>query len=319
MKRLKSILILGLILLMLTGCVAKNTEVLVTSYPAEFLVKRIAGERAQVSYLFEPGTTPQTTQISKDYESLLKKADTLVYISELQPYWEVYKEDIGKPDFDVINFSDASSLYDFKRYVSVLVNSNVVVSESSYYDSSVFDATDIYNKDPFLWMDPLAMTSMARTVRDYFVKKYPDEKQTFVANFDALEIELAQLQANFQAVRNYEQPLKAVTFSPSFGNWQRSFNIQVSPIVLSRYGALPTQAQKNVIHEYIVEHDIMYIFKEKGLNEAELKLYNEFKKQHDLTEIEVENLLFVDKERLEQNEDYITIMYKNLENLEQRP
>ena len=42
-------------------------------------------------------------------------------------------------------------------------------------------------------MDPVAMTSMASDIRDYLVQKYPQYKDIFDENYDALELDLARL------------------------------------------------------------------------------------------------------------------------------
>ena len=83
----------------------------------------------------------------------------------------------------------------------------------------VFDSVETYDNDPMLWMDPVAMTSMASDIRDYLVDKYPVYQKIFDENYDQLEMDLARLDADFQSIHDQHKNIAFVSMTPSFGNW----------------------------------------------------------------------------------------------------
>lgn len=308
--------IIALLLVILMGCVPHNKNVVVTSYPVEYLVKTLAGNRVNVERL-DTGSVPQRATIREDYVDVLSKADTLFYIRELQPYWDVYASSIQnkRKNLEFIDLAERSVLYDFARFTTLKIEGGQHVVESPYYSLEAMGNVDMYTKDPFLWMDPLAMTSMARTIKDWLVASYPDEKTAFEERYNKLEIELTNLQAEYQKLRNSTGMINFVTLTPSFGNWQRSFNLGIYPLSLSKYGALPTEALLNDVRNRITSDNIGYIALEDGLSADQSELYNKIKVEFDLSEIRLKNVFTLSDKDISSNSDYLTIMYENLETL----
>lgn len=315
MKKIFSkLLIISLILINLSGCIRKNVNVVVTSYPLEFLVSSIAKDRVNIVRLDE-GQVAQRAQIKENYEEILNDASVIFYINEAQPYFELYEEEFKSTKTDKIDLSYYSKLYDFKRYYNVLVKDEVQRIEGEYYTSDLIHKDDLYSIDPILWTNPIAMTSMGRSVLDYLVTKYPDQKSFFNENFEQLEIDLVRLYADYQKLRDVDGILSFVTMTPSFGNWQAAYYLNVYPLTLSKYGVLPSDELLAVYRDRIEEEGVMYIAKEANLPDDYLKLYNKIKTELDLEEIELHNLYTLSEEDIKNEYDYIDIMYQNLDAL----
>lgn len=316
MKRLGKILISFVLLLTLTACQPKKLKILTSNYPVTFLVERIAGDRVEVNNLSE-GSLAQRATMREDYEELLESADILFYIRELEPYFDLYNEDFkNEKSLNLVDLSELSSLYPFQRYTKVYTSGKYVLVEEDYYDSPLFDAVDQYEQDPFLWMDPVAMTSMARTIKDILTEEMPDDEAFFTQNFEELEVELTELQADFQKIREADQVLNIAVMTPSFGNWQKSFHIGIYPVVMSKYGVLPDEEILEVIRESLVRDDVQYIAREENMPKDYEKLFNQLKKELNLQEIKLSNLFSLSQEDQENGYDYIDKMYQNLEALE---
>lgn len=314
MKRsIIKIMVLFLLMTLVSACVPRTRNVVVTNYPSEFLMERLAGNRVNVVRL-DTGNIPQLASVQDEYETIIKKADVLFYISELQPYWELYKDDITNAKTQMIDLAERSSLYPFNRFTNVGVNGQMHFIETPFYDDLV--TADMYTMDPFLWMDPLSMTSMARTMMDWLISVYPDDESLFLENFNELEIELVRLEADLQLLQTTGVPIRIVTMSPSFGNWQKSYGIGIYPVVMSKFGVLPNEAELDVIRARIINDDVQYIAYEEGMNQDYIDLFNRIKIELDLTQIDLNNGFTLSELDLESNNDYITKMYQNLETLE---
>lgn len=315
MKRKRLLLVLVIsVMLTLTGCAQDKLNVVVTSYPLQFLVERIAGDRVNVKRL-DSGGVAQRTTIADDYTAILKEADVIFYINEVQPYFELYDAEIKGSSAQRVDLSSYSKLYDFKRYFNIHLQGQWQTIEGPYYDTPLLNNYDMYESDPILWIDPIAMTSMGRSVLDWLVKNYPDEATYFNDSFEQLEVELVRLYAEYQKLRQIENQINFVSLTPSFGNWQKSYGINVYPLVLSKYGVLPDDDLLDVYRERIQVDGVQYIAYEENLPEDYIKLFNQIKTELKLTQINLHNLYNLSQNDLDNNENYIDLMYKNLEAL----
>lgn len=313
----KRIIIFMLIsLTLLTGCVPRVRNVLVTNYPTEYLINTLAGNRVSV-FRIDTGATIQGAGLVENYEKLIKEADVIFYINELQPYWELVKDDLTQADLKMIDLAEFTSLYPFKRYTTLRGgDSTSAVVEGDYYNGISDSDLDMYLQDPVLWVDPKTMTSMASTIKDWLVSTYPDDKAIFEANFETLKVDLVRLQADYSLLKNTSTPISLVSMTPSFGNWQKSFDISMYPVILSKYGVLPSERELTIIRERIINDGVTHIIFEEGMDEATTTLYNQLKLELDLTEVKLSTVYNLSKEDSETKVNYITKMYQNLETLE---
>lgn len=313
--KIKLFLVSVLALFLVSGCEEKNPSIATTVYPVQYLVERIGGDDVTVSNITE-NTMIQRAQIKSSFQDILKDSDALFYIGGLEPYMDLYVDDIRDTGVDMVDLATKSAIYKFERYTSTTIDGITAGTEGPYYEGEEFANLDTYDADPMLWMDPVAMTSMASDIRDYLVQKYPQYKDIFDENYDALELDLARLEADFQAIPDGKMNLSFVSMTPSFGNWQKSYGIKVYPITLSKYGALPTSDQLAAMKKRIKSDHVRYIAIEQNLSEDMEKLQQQLIDELALIPVNLNNLSSISSEDKKASKDYLTIMYDNLKALE---
>ena len=313
--KIKLFLVSVLALFLVSGCEEKNPSIATTVYPVQYLVERIGGDDVTVSNITE-NTMIQRAQIKSSFQDILKDSDALFYIGGLEPYMDLYVDDIRDTGVDMVDLATKSAIYKFERYTSTTIDGITAGTEGPYYEGEEFANLDTYDADPMLWMDPVAMTSMASDIRDYLVQKYPQYKDIFDENYDALELDLARLEADFQAIPDGKMNISFVSMTPSFGNWQKSYGIKVYPITLSKYGALPTSDQLAAIKKRIKSDHVRYIAIEQNLSEDMEKLQQQLIDELALIPVNLNNLSSISSEDKKASKDYLTIMYDNLKALE---
>ncbi|MCR0605692.1 zinc ABC transporter substrate-binding protein [[Clostridium] innocuum] len=310
--KIKLFLVSVLALFLVSGCEEKNPSIATTVYPVQYLVERIGGDDVTVSNITE-NTMIQRAQIKSSFQDILKDSDALFYIGGLEPYMDLYVDDIRDTGVDMVDLATKSAIYKFERYTSTTIDG---ITAGPYYEGEEFANLDTYDADPMLWMDPVAMTSMASDIRDYLVQKYPQYKDIFDENYDALELDLARLEADFQAIPDGKMNISFVSMTPSFGNWQKSYGIKVYPITLSKYGALPTSDQLAAMKKRIKSDHVRYIAIEQNLSEDMEKLQQQLIDELALIPVNLNNLSSISSEDKKASKDYLTIMYDNLKALE---
>lgn len=309
----KFLLSLLMLCILLCGCEQKSASVSVTCYPLQYLVERIGGSVVNVNCISN-NEFIQRASIKENYQDIVKESDALFYISSLEPYMEIYYDEIHDMT-NLVDLSVRSAIYKFARYTTTYVNDTAAVVLSDYYDGKEFANIEAYENDPMLWLDPVAMTSMASDIRDYFVSLYPQYQMLFDQNYNQLELDLARLDAGFSEIYNQKQNVSFVSMTPSFGNWQKSYGIHVYPISLSRYGVLPNEQQLELIKKRIRNDHVRYIAMEDNISEDMIALRNELIDELGLIPIKLSNISSLSNNESEQKKDYLSIMYQNLESL----
>lgn len=302
-----------LILTSLTACKLSVLNVGVTTYPIQYLVNRIAQDKVNVIQ-FSEGQTITRAQIVADYKDKLETTDVVFYFGKLEPYFSVYLNEFQNSSTQLIDLTSNAGVYRFQRYTVTNVGDTQVTLEDKYYESNLFDNVNTYDTDPMLWLDPITMISMAGTIKDWLIEKFPEEKNLFTSNYDVLKQELARLDADYQEL--WRQDIGFVSVTPSFGNWQKAYGVQVYPLILSRYGVLPSVEQLTVIKEKIKADGVKLIVHEPNLTEDMEALYNAVKTELELESIELHSLSFLSELDVTNNKNYMTIMFENLNTLE---
>lgn len=318
-KKVVQLLIAMLMLMQLTGCTSLNNQVAYTVYPIGYIIQRITQDTTSYKSI-QTDEIVQRATVVDNYEEILENSDALFEIGQVEPYNTVYRTIINEKIKNINYLSTLNATYLFQRYTPVYNQSEVTYIESPYYDSELFVDVDVNEKDMYLWMDPIAMLSMAKDIADWYAKKYPDSANLYSENCDKLENELVQLDAAYQklATNNLleSKAIKFVSMTSSFGCWQKAYNIEVYPVILSKYGALPNDEQLEVIKDRIKKDHVQYIAYEPNMTDDMIELFNELEEELDLTRVELNNLSSLTEEQKNQGKDYISIMYENLQTLE---
>lgn len=315
MKKKHLLLSMFLFISLLSGCRPSTPHVAVTSYPIEYLVKQIGGEYVSVQNISDD-TLIQRASIIDEYESAFHDADVLFYIGGLEPYMELYLDDIRKAKIPMVDLSSISAFNQFRRYTSTSLDGKIVTAETQWYEGDMFKSIDMYDKDPMLWLDPISMSSMGSTICEWLSKQYPEYANAFAQNFELLENDLARMDADYQSIKDEGLNISFVSITPSFGNWQKSYGIKVYPICLSKYGVLPSDAQLNAMKQRIQNDGVRYIAKEMNLPQDMLELHDQLVNDLGLISVDLSNISSLSEVEKESGVDYKSIMYQNLKVLE---
>lgn len=307
-------LIIAMLTCCLTGCVNQRATVTTTIYPVKYLIEQLAGDRVDVEYISTDEFIQRAEMVPK-YKDILEKTTLFIYVGELEPYMDVFESEIMSYKFEIINLANLSAVNKFRRYTTVSVNNTTVTTESDYYNSNLFDMVDMYEKDPFIWLDPIAMASMASTIKDWLQSYYPEDSLIFENNFKTIQANMVRMDAEYQSLKNLN--VKLATVGCTFGNWQKPYNVQVYPLVMSKYGVLPSDEQLAFIKKTIVENDVKFIVRDETLPEDMMALYEQVRDELKLKEISLSSLSRLSDEDKDKNKDYMTIMYDNLISLEE--
>ena len=318
-KLLVHILVLFLSVNLFTGCASAKTQIAYTVYPIGFLAERIMGTDEYLVPIQE-NVVVQRATLKSNYEEILENSAVFIHIGQMEPYLSMYNSKFNSIISSQIDLSVLNAVYDFNRYTPVTVGDTVTYIESTYYKGEVFDHIDVDTKDLYLWIDPIAMLSMAKNIRDWLIEYFPDNQALFKENYKKLETELINLDAQFQSLATSNtkenKQIRFVTMTASFGNWQKTYGFEVYPVILSKYGVLPNKAQLEIIKQRIIDDHVKYIVYEPNMTPDMIALFYQLEDELNLKRVEMSNLSSLTKNEEELGKDYLSIMYENLKTLE---
>lgn len=310
----KTICLLATILL-LCSCGASKQYVAYTIYPIGYLLNRIGANKI-VPTSIQNNNIIQTAQLNGDALETLNDSIVLFHIGGLEPYMDLYEDEIEESGVDVEDLSVLNALYEYKRYTPVYMNGKTNYVESEYYEGEIFEEIDTYDLDPFIWLSPIGMLSMAKDVKRYLAENYFEQSQLFNDNYDRLADELISLDASYNALSlqlaQKNETIKFVSMTGSFGCWQKDYGFQVYPVCLSKYGALPSKAQLEAIKQRIITDKVEYIASEPNMPEEMIDLFNELIEELGLKRVILHNISSLTSSQMESGKDYMSLMYENL-------
>ncbi len=316
-KTITCLLSTMLILSLLTGCLIKNKlRVYTTTYPMNFLATTIGDKYIEVINVSE-GSMIQTASFKKEYINDFKSGDLFLYIQGLEPYMPMYIDRIRETKIQMFDASLYASGSAFSRFTVVQSEDGVssATLQSPFHVGPAFNGVDVYDMDPFLWMDPVLMISIAEQLKDKFVEMDRSNAKFYERNFEALKVKLARLDAEYSTFSKQKGNPKVVTMTNTYGNWQKSYYVHVYPVMISRFGLMPNEEQYLAIKERIIKDEVRFIADEPGMTEEMNALFERLATEAGLTKINLHHLSFLTPEEIQNNADYITIMYENLANL----
>ena len=304
---------------MLTGCIETKRYIAYSVYPVGYLINRIAGDKVNTISI-QTDEMVQVSNIVDNYEEILKDSTYFFHIGKLEPYLDLYSNEITETGVEIVDLSVLNSIYKFQRYTLVYVDGKESYVEGPYYNSELFDKIDTNDNDLMLWMDPIGMLSMANDIYQLLSTNYVEGATAFKDNYSKLESDLIGLDASYQnlstRLKKENKTIKFVSISASFGNWQKAYGFQIYPVCLSKYGALPSDEELEIIKKRIIDDEVKYIAYEPNMTEDMLNLFNQLETELGLTRVNLNNVSSLTVSQSANNKDYLSLMYENLNVLE---
>lgn len=314
-------LVTVLLVVLLCGCTSTKQYTAYTIYPIAYLLNRIGGNRIQPVSI-QNRTLVQCANLVDNYEEILEDSSVLFHIGNLEPYMDLYDDQIKALGIDLAagDLSVLNCLYEYKRYTPVIVEGKMSFVEGPYYENDIFNDIDTYDLDPFIWLSPSGMYCMAKDVYEYLSNNYVEQSSYFSENYKMVADDLIALDASYQALASKlikeNKTIRFVSMTGSFGCWQKDFGFQVYPVCLSKYGALPSKAQLEAIKTRIRNDDVKFIAYEPNMPQEMLELMVQLEDELGLKRITLYNISSLTSTQIESGKDYLSLMYENLSVLE---
>lgn len=273
MKKLVWVLSLCAALLALVGCGQTPQEnqgklqVVTTVYPVYDVVKKVAGDQADVTLLVPPGAEPHDWEPTASDLKKIGQAKVFFYNGAgLEPTDQILKKEITR-DATVVELSQGLDLLKLQDDDD---HDHDHDHDADHHDEDHHAEGHHHHHhggvDPHVWLDPQNVMKEAAVVADALAKADPAHADAYRANAKKYQDELAALDKDMDAALSSLANKNLVVSHEAFGYLAARYGLTQIGIMGVDADAEPTPDRMAQLVEFIREHDVRTIYSEELVN-----------------------------------------------------
>ncbi|WP_370642273.1 metal ABC transporter solute-binding protein, Zn/Mn family [Virgibacillus salidurans] len=275
-------------------------------YPIQYAVDRIGGETVTAESVYPPGVDAHTYEPTSKDMTTIADSDAFIYLGAgMEGFAETAAEALASQDVRLVEIGEHEELFHTDE-----------PQEHNHADESDNESHDGHNHgdhDPHIWIDPERMADMAAIIRDELINLNPDEEEQYNTNFNALEEDLMALDEKYTETLQAKDNKKILVSHAAYGYWEERYGIEQIAINGLSSSSEPSQKELTQIIDQAEEHNLDYIIFEQNSSNRVSEIIQEQIGAESLT---IHNLSVLTETDIENNEDYLSLMEKNLETLD---
>ncbi|MFV2048297.1 metal ABC transporter solute-binding protein, Zn/Mn family [Metabacillus sp. YM-086] len=168
------------------------------------------------------------------------------------------------------------------------------------------------DQDPHVWLDPILSIKLAENIKNALIELKPESKEIFEDNFTNLKADLTALNQTFHETLENSKTKYILVSHAAYGYWQDRYGLEQIAIAGLSPSQEPSQQQLTEIITESEEHHLKYVLFEQNVQSNVARVIQDEIGAKSLT---LHNLESVTEEDIKNNEDYFSIMEKNIETL----
>ncbi|WP_163536975.1 zinc ABC transporter substrate-binding protein [Gracilibacillus sp. YIM 98692] len=183
-------------------------------------------------------------------------------------------------------------------------------STESHEEDADHDGHQHGDVDPHLWLDPIRAITLAENIKDALIEQYPEQEEFFESNFHELEERFIALDDAFHEQLEQAPNHEILVTHAAYGYWEQSYGIQQLAISGLSPSDEPSQKQLERLLGHVKEHGIQYLLFEQNV---EPKVAQVIQQETNVESLELHNLSVLTEEDIDNEEDYFSLMERNLD------
>ncbi|MBM6616672.1 metal ABC transporter solute-binding protein, Zn/Mn family [Bacillus suaedaesalsae] len=304
----------------------EKLKVYTTIFPLEDFAKRIGGDHVEVVSVFPPGVDAHSFEPTAKTMVDMAKADAFIYTGAgIEGFAEAATEALQNEEVRIVKATEGMDLVKLEEHAhdeeghddhdGEEGHDDHAHDEEGHDDHEGEKEHDDHNhggQDPHVWLDPLLAIQLAENILHAFEELNPAAKEEFEQNFNKLKLDLEALDSEFKTVIDTGKTKEILVSHAAYGYWESRYGLeQISVLGLTPTNE-PSQQELTEIIKTAEEHNIRYLIFEQNVSSKVADIVKNEIKAEALT---LHNLEAITDEDIKNNEDYFSIMKRNLETL----
>jgi zinc transport system substrate-binding protein len=303
-------------------------KVYTTIFPVQDFTKKIGGDAVEVESIYPSNADAHTFEPSTKDMVAMSEGDAFIYSGVgLEGFAEKATETLKSEEVKIIKAGDgielAEASHDEENHEEHADEEShdehadeedhaEHADEESHDEHAEGDAHDHGDKDPHIWLDPALSIQMAENIKNGLIELQPESKDKFEKNFETLKSDLEKLDADYKKTIDAADKKEILVSHAAYGYWEERYGLQQISVLGLSPTQEPSQKQLQSIIETAKEHNINYIIFENNVNS---KIADIVKTEIGAESLTLSNLESISEEDAKNNEDYFSLMERNLETL----
>lgn len=321
MKKIFTLLLVSVISITLIGCnrteIDDRPVVYVTVYPVGYIIEQISGGTINVQQV--PGSNTHSDAYDWSAKEIIsmQNAELLFYIgANTDNYIPDNKTNIfDQGDVELI------LLADYIDYAQVCYESHTHdhTEEENTEDVPHTEEPFVCNEmqttdDPHFWLDPQRMIQAAAVIKDKLTDLFPDNALMYSTNHSTLVHALTDLDMAFSEMA-LEASKPIITTNMLFNYWHDAYEIEIFSLTADAHNDNTIPSDIIEFTEEAIAHDIHLILYEAYANSpaGDAVLMELQKTIPEASSAYLYGLGALTQDDINNGDDYISLMYKNLE------
>lgn len=315
-KRIAKILVCTMVLMIsMTGCTKSNKEekkdegtkkdikIVATLFPQYDFAREIAGEKAEVEMLMDPGVESHTYEPTPADIIEIGNSDLFIYTGEnMEPWANTIIESIDNKDVKVLDVSKGITLEKDGHH------------QDEHEEEHKEHEEHNHELDPHIWTSPINAMKMVSNIVESLCEIDPDNSDYYKSNGDAYLEKLTNLDNSFKDLMKSAKRNKIIIgdrfamnyFTEEYGiEWEAAFDSCAA-------NSEPSVKVIKDLIEDIKEESIPVVYYCELSN---MKVAKSLQAETGVDILELHSCHTVTKEDFQSGITYIDIMTRNLENL----
>ena len=335
MKKILASLLMSVVVLALAACgsnddtaTSKETSstsekltIHTTVYPLQYFAERIGGDYVNVKSIYPAGANEHSFDPTQKDMIALADSDLFFYIGlGLEGFVENAKKTLANESVKLVATADGVSEADL--HISTgHTHAEAIGEEDDHnhdhdgHDDHATEATEEQHEhDAHVWLSPVISQQLAQVIKDELVSAMPEQEAVFNENYDALVADLQSLHEDFGAMAAETTSKTFFVSHAAFGYLAGHYGLKQVPVAGLNSQSEPSQKELTNIVNLAKKENINYIFFEQNVSSNLAKVIQQ---EVGADTLILHNLSVLTPDDVKNNEDYFTLMRRNIDVLKQ--
>ncbi|WP_203246993.1 metal ABC transporter solute-binding protein, Zn/Mn family [Sporosarcina beigongshangi] len=299
---------------------SEKLAVYTTVYPLQYFTERIGGEHVDVKSIYPPGADEHTFDPTQKDMIALADSDLFFYIGfGLEGFVENAEKTLKNEHVKMIATAEGIS----EGMLEEGHDEEGHDSEEEVHDEEGHDPEEESHDeeghnhgqlDPHVWISPKLSVELAASIKNSLVEEAPEMASEFEKNFEQLQSDLVNLDGKFKEMATNAPSKTFFVSHAAFGYIAEPYGLEQVAIAGLNSQSEPSQKQLATLVGLAKEQNVRYILFEQNVSSKPTEV---IRKEIGAEALTLHNLGVLTDDDVKHNEDYFSLMERNIETLRQ--
>lgn len=293
-------------------------QVYTTIYPLMDFTKKIGGEHVAVTNIVPAGADAHSFEPTPKTMVDVSNADLYIYNgSGIEGFADAAAEVLKSGTVKILKASEGIDLIAVEYGNEEDGHENDEDGHDEDQEKNAEDHGDEDHEqngeeDPHVWLDPIRSIELAENIKNALVELMPDAEGEFESNFAILKQQLEALDEKFKVMAAETSRDTMIVSHAGYQYWTDRYGIKQVGIAGISPTNEPSIKQMTEVIEFAKKHEINYIIFEQNIP---TNITETVRLQVGAEALLLHNLEAINQDDIDNNEDYFSLMEKNIETL----